>query len=101
MSTVPFFIADIWQGLLKGHGLVNLQEHAFRLEIQVVDSLTALLKIKHLVHEVPLADVASISMRSYLGGLYTVLSVSRDANGRIRGLPTGTRRSLSASHRKA
>ena len=75
MSTVPFFIADIWQGLLKGHGLVNLQDQTFRLEIQIVDSLTGLLKIKHLVHEAPLAEVASVSMRSHLGGLYTVLSV--------------------------
>ena len=75
MSTVPFFIADIWQGLLRGHGLVNLHGNALRLEIQLVDSLTGLLKIKHLVHEVPLDDVASVSMRSRFGGLYNVLSL--------------------------
>jgi hypothetical protein len=87
VSTVPFFIADIWQGLLRGHGLVNLQDHAFRLEIQIVDSLTGLLKIKHLVHEAPLADVASISMRSYLGGLYTVLSVQGTRMDVFAGFP--------------
>ena len=75
MSTIPFFIADIWQGLLKGHGLVTLQGNTLRLEIQIVDSLTGLIKIKHLVHEAPLSEVASVSMRSSLYGLYTVLSV--------------------------
>ena len=75
MSTVPFFIADIWQGLLKGHGLVNLEGDTFRLEIHVVDSLTGLLKVKHLIHEAALAEVASVSLRSRLGGFYNVLSV--------------------------
>lgn len=75
MNAVPFFIADIWQGLLKGHGLVSLQAQTFRLEIQIVDSLTGLIRCKHLVREVPLTEVASVSMRSHLGGLYNVLSI--------------------------
>ena len=87
MNTIPFFIADIWQGLLKGHGLVNLQGDRLRLEIQVVDSLTGLVKIKHLVHEAPLSDVASISMRSYLHGMYNVLSVQGTRMDVFSGFP--------------
>ena len=87
MNTIPFFIADIWQGLLNGHGLVNLQGDRLRLEIQVVDSLTGLVKIKHLVHEAPLSDVASISMRSYLHGLYNVLSVQGTRMDVFAGFP--------------
>lgn len=75
MSTIAFYIADIWQGLVKGHGLVTLQRDALRLEIQLVDSLTGLMKIKHLVHETPLSDVAAVSMRSRFYGLYNVLLV--------------------------
>ena len=87
MTTVPFYIADIWQGLLKGHGLVNLQDETFRLEIQIVDSLTGLIKVKHLEHKAPLAEVASVSMRSYLGGLYNVLSVQGTRMDVFAGFP--------------
>jgi hypothetical protein len=75
LSTIPFYISDIWQGLIKGHGLITLQQGVLRLEIQLVDSLSGLIKIKHLVREAPLSDVAAVSMRSYLYGLYNVLSV--------------------------
>ena len=87
MTTIPFFISDIWQGLVKGHGLVHLQGNVLRLEIQLVDSLTGLIKIKHLVHEAPLSDVASVSMRSYLGGLYNVLSVQGTRMDVFAGFP--------------
>lgn len=75
LSTIPFFVADAWQGLLKGHGLVSVQAEALRLELQLVDSLTGLLKVRHLVLDVPLADVASASMRTRAWGLYNVLSL--------------------------
>jgi hypothetical protein len=73
VSTVPFFIADIWQGLAKGHGLVALHQEAIRLEVQIVDSLTGLIKFRHQIVEVPIRDVASIAIRSYLFGTYTLL----------------------------
>ena len=87
MSTIPFFIADVWQGLLKGHGLLNIHDNTLRLEIQLVDSLTGLLKVRHLVREVPLADVDSVSMRSYLRGLYTVLWVQGTRMEVFQGFP--------------
>lgn len=87
MSTVPFFIANIGQGLLKGYGLVSLHGNNLRLEIDVVDGLTGFLKINHLIYNVAISELASASMKSYAYGAYTMLSLQATRMDVFAGFP--------------
>ncbi len=87
VSTLPFHMADLYQGLVKCHGLLHCDGEALHIELQLRDALTGWLRGKIRQYEIPLQQLAGVEYDVRFFGLLATCNVQVSSMSLLIGFP--------------